>query len=147
MMKAGLPCPMLRDGEARVSSGCFSRQKKPMQTYQAVAGGHRCHADGMADSKTHHNPTPLSYAAEMGCEGVVVFLLATGKVVVNAKDPTSGDTPLTLAAKKNHINIVKRLLTTDMVDANAKSKAGRTPLEYAEEKRAQRYRSAAARSS
>ena len=74
--------------------------------------------------------TPLSYAAESGCEGIVRLLLKREDV-----DPSSLDgnlwTPLSYAAGSGHESVAKLFLERGDVNPNSSDKDHRTPLSYA----------------
>ena len=86
--------------------------------------------DGMKpDFEDDCSRTPLSYAAEEGCQEVVQLLLAKGA------DPDSQDdsdrTPLSYAAESGSNVIVKLLLDTGCVNPESKDDNGGTPLFWA----------------
>jgi ankyrin repeat protein len=80
------------------------------------------------DLKDSYNQTPLSYAAEQGCEAIVKLLLST-KVDSNSKGK-DGRTPLSRAAANGHEAVVKLLLDRK-VEVDSKDNNGRTPLSCA----------------
>ncbi|KAF3918254.1 Ankyrin-1 [Orbilia brochopaga] len=83
------------------------------------------------DRKDSKGRTPLSYAAERGCETVVSLLLTIDGVNPNSQDCILGWTPLWHAVAANRTTIVAILLAEEAVDADAKSQQGRTPLSWA----------------
>jgi hypothetical protein len=80
--------------------------------------------------------TPLSHAAETGCDVLLGRLLSTGRVNVNAKD-IWGRTPLSYAAESGSGAAVKTLLSVDNILVDLRDKHGATPLLYAARKGAE----------
>ncbi|KAI0478139.1 hypothetical protein F4859DRAFT_478707 [Xylaria cf. heliscus] len=79
----------------------------------------------------YRNQTPLSLAAENGCEAAVRLLLDTGKVEIDSKDRYSR-TPLSWAAENGREAVIQHLLNTGKVEIDSKDKEfGRTPLSWA----------------
>lgn len=83
-----------------------------------------------ADSNDRKSRTPLSFAADNGCEAIVRLLLERGDVEADSKDHESR-TPLSYAAQGGHETVVRQLLARDDVDVNSKDREGQTPLFYA----------------
>jgi len=78
---------------------------------------------------TKRGCSPLSWAAQNGCEGVVKMLAERGDVNPNTADLECGLTPLWLAAANGHAGVVKMLLQRKDVDPNtADTERGLTPL-------------------
>jgi ankyrin repeat protein len=74
--------------------------------------------------------TPLWVASQMGLTEVVVALLATKKVDVNAADSVLGMTPLIQACWKSHEAIALALLQEPSIRMDAKSNFGTTAFNY-----------------
>ncbi len=67
------------------------------------------HLSSIVDSEDWMGMTPLTIAAQQGCETSVVLLLEIGKASVNLESST-GLVPLSEAARYGHMNVVKILL-------------------------------------
>jgi hypothetical protein len=85
----------------------------------------QCMAD--LNFRNVHGETPLIASSALGLGDVVVALLATEKVDVNAVDSV-GSTPLMLVCFLGRIDLVAVLLATKKVDINAANKYGATAL-------------------
>lgn len=91
------------------------------------------------DTLSGASGTPLCYAADIGDEGIVRLLLATGKVDVNARGRYRA-TPIMYAAAHGHIEVVQLLLATGRVNLEAWGRPSYwgndgTPLHHAFESR------------
>ncbi|KAF5563258.1 ankyrin protein [Fusarium napiforme] len=88
--------------------------------------------------------TPLSYAAEQGCEAIMVMLLGRGAEVDsqdgdiisnwNYYKKNPGRTPLSFATELGHEDAV-RILIANGASSSVRAKSGLTPLSYAVENR------------
>jgi ankyrin repeat protein len=81
--------------------------------------------------------TPLSRAAEKGCEVIVKLLLAKDNIYLDSKD-NNGRMPLSWAAEKGCEVIVKLLLAKDNIYLDSKDNNGRTPLSWAAQRAAEK---------
>ncbi|KAK4466758.1 ankyrin repeat-containing domain protein [Cladorrhinum samala] len=88
------------------------------------------------DSRDKNGRSPLSYAAEVGAEKVVLYLLNTGKVDPNSRDK-NGRSPLSYAAEVGAEKVVLYLLATGKVEVNSRDNHGRNPLSHAASAEAQ----------
>lgn len=66
-------------------------------------------ADPSALDASHHDATPLHWAAKSGDTPIVDYLISIGADVDNLMHET-GETPLIMAANKGHLDIMKSLL-------------------------------------
>jgi ankyrin repeat protein len=72
----------------------------------------------------------FSCAVELGHEGVLGYLINSGKFEVNLSD-SKGRTPLWWASKTGCEAVVKLLLSIDTINLNSKDKEGKTALDVA----------------
>ena len=86
------------------------------------------------DRPDNYGQTPLSWAAENGCDGVVKLLLEREDVNPDMPD-NRGRTPLSWAAENGRDGVVKLLLGREDVDFNMPDSDGQTPLSLASQNR------------
>jgi len=84
-------------------------------------------------SRDEQGHTALWWAIGNGCEELVILLIETGQVDIEAKEKSTGRTPLSHAARFGNEPIVKALLGVSNVDLNSKDNEGITPLMWAAE--------------
>jgi ankyrin repeat protein len=84
-----------------------------------------------ADTADGWHRTPLSYAAENGCEAVVKVLAAQDGIDLNSQDLHGQRSPLSFAAGVGHEAVVGLLAARHDVDVNSKDKDSQTPLSLA----------------
>ena len=86
--------------------------------------------DSITPNTTHagHGRTPLSWAAEMGHEGVIKLLLEFNADVDKADERDGGRTPLSWATEMGHEGVIRLLLESNADINKADEHDGRTPL-------------------